>query len=93
MGSSPARTASIKFEVRSKKLEVESREVVRMMEKHYDAKAAEAKWYPLWEKNGYFHDDPDGRVPYSVVIPPPNVPPYSRFHSQTRSRNFSRPRS
>ena len=44
-----------------------------MMEKHYDAKAAEAKWYPLWEKNGYFHDDPDGRVPYSVVIPPPNV--------------------
>ncbi len=43
------------------------------MDKHYDAKAAEAKWYPLWEKNGYFHDDPDGRVPYSVVIPPPNV--------------------
>ena len=44
-----------------------------MMDKRYDAKAAEAKWYPLWEKNGYFHDEPDGRVPYSVVIPPPNV--------------------
>ena len=43
------------------------------MEKHYDAKAAEAKWYPIWEKNGYFHQDPDGRRPYSVVIPPPNV--------------------
>ena len=43
------------------------------MDKHYDAKAAEAKWYPLWEKNGYFHQEPDGRVPYSVVIPPPNV--------------------
>ena len=43
------------------------------MDKHYDSKAAEAKWYPIWEKNGYFHQEPDGRVPYSVVIPPPNV--------------------
>jgi valyl-tRNA synthetase len=43
------------------------------MEKHYDAKAAEAKWYPLWEKNGYFHDEPGEGAPYSVVIPPPNV--------------------
>ena len=53
-----------------------------MMEKHYDAKAAEAKWYPIWEKSGCFHDDPpsqeaseggSAQVPYSVVIPPPNV--------------------
>lgn len=43
------------------------------MEKHYDAKAAEAKWYPIWEKNGYFHAEPGEGVPYSVVIPPPNV--------------------
>ena len=43
------------------------------MDKQYDSKAAEAKWYPIWEKEGYFHQDPDGRVPYSVVIPPPNV--------------------
>ena len=49
-----------------------------MMEKQYDAKAAEAKWYPFWEKTGCFHDDPPapaegaGRA-YSVVIPPPNV--------------------
>jgi valyl-tRNA synthetase len=43
------------------------------MDKNYDAKAAEAKWYPIWENNGYFHQEPDGRVPYSVVIPPPNV--------------------
>ena len=43
------------------------------MDKHYDAKAAEAKWYPLWEKNGYFHDEPGSGEPYSVVIPPPNV--------------------
>ena len=44
-----------------------------MMDKHYDAKAAEAKWYPIWEKNGYFHDEPGKGEPYSVVIPPPNV--------------------
>ena len=44
-----------------------------MMDKRYDAKAAEAKWYPLWEQNGYFHDEPGKGNPYSVVIPPPNV--------------------
>ena len=45
-----------------------------MMDKRYDAKAAEAKWYPIWEKNGYFHAEPsEGGTPYSVVIPPPNV--------------------
>jgi len=43
------------------------------MDKHYDAKAAEAKWYPIWEKNGCFHDEPGKGEPYSVVIPPPNV--------------------
>ena len=44
-----------------------------MMDKHYDSKAAEAKWYDIWEKSGFFHQEPDGRKPYSVVIPPPNV--------------------
>ena len=44
-----------------------------MMDKHYDSKAAEAKWYEIWEKSGFFHQEPDGRRPYSVVIPPPNV--------------------
>ena len=43
------------------------------MDKRYDAKASEAKWYPIWEKNGYFHDEPGQGSPYSVVIPPPNV--------------------
>ena len=43
------------------------------MDKHYDAKAAEAKWYPIWENKGYFHDEPGKGKPYSVVIPPPNV--------------------
>ncbi len=45
-----------------------------MMDKRYDAKAAEAQWYPFWENNGFFGASPDdGGKPYSVVIPPPNV--------------------
>ena len=43
------------------------------MDSHYDAKAAEAKWYAFWENNGCFHDEPGVGTPYSVVIPPPNV--------------------
>ncbi len=43
------------------------------MDKHYDSKTAEAKWYAFWEGNGFFHQERDGRAPYSVVIPPPNV--------------------
>jgi len=43
------------------------------MDKQYDAKAAEAKWYKYWEESGCFHQEPDGRAPYSIVIPPPNV--------------------
>ena len=43
------------------------------MDKQYDSKAAEAKWYPIWEKSGFFHQEPDAREKYSVVIPPPNV--------------------
>ncbi len=44
------------------------------MDKHYDPKAIEAKWYPWWETRGCFHADPSqGGEPYAVVIPPPNV--------------------
>ncbi len=45
----------------------------------YDHAAAQEKWYPHWEERGYFHADPkdsagvDGKPPYTVVIPPPNV--------------------
>ncbi len=43
------------------------------MDKHYDAKAVEQKWYGFWEKGGFFHEEPGLGEPYSVVIPPPNV--------------------
>ena len=40
----------------------------------YDHAAAQKKWYPFWEKSGYFHADADDpRPPYTIVIPPPNV--------------------
>lgn len=39
----------------------------------FDAKAIEQKWYNYWIKNNYFHSEPDHRVPYTIVIPPPNV--------------------
>ncbi|MBP5227683.1 MAG: valine--tRNA ligase [Kiritimatiellae bacterium] len=45
-----------------------------MMDKHYDSKAVEEKWYAWWEQSGCFHAEPgEGGEPYSVVIPPPNV--------------------
>jgi valyl-tRNA synthetase len=44
------------------------------MDKTYDPKTIETKWYEWWEKNGCFHDEPkNGGTPYCVVIPPPNV--------------------
>ncbi|MDE3124075.1 MAG: valine--tRNA ligase [Bacteroidota bacterium] len=33
----------------------------------------EAKWYRHWMEQGYFNSKPDGREPYTVVMPPPNV--------------------
>jgi len=39
----------------------------------FDAKQVEKKWYDYWMKNKYFHSTPDHRIPYSIVIPPPNV--------------------
>ncbi|GHS92405.1 valine--tRNA ligase [Planctomycetales bacterium] len=42
--------------------------------KHYSAADAEAKWYARWEAAGGFNSDVDkNRLPYTVVIPPPNV--------------------
>ncbi len=39
----------------------------------YDPKATEDKWYTYWLENGYFRSRPDGRKPYTIVMPPPNV--------------------
>lgn len=44
------------------------------LDKSYDPKQVESKWYTRWTEAGYFHAeiDPD-KTPYSIVIPPPNV--------------------
>jgi len=39
----------------------------------YEPKSVENRWYDYWMQNKYFHSTPDGREPYTIVIPPPNV--------------------
>jgi valyl-tRNA synthetase len=44
------------------------------LDKTYDPKAVEARWYQLWEQRGYFHASvTHPGQPYCIVIPPPNV--------------------
>lgn len=44
------------------------------MDKAYDHKQAEQKWYKFWEEEGFFKPEinPDGK-PYTIVLPPPNA--------------------
>jgi len=39
----------------------------------YNPTDIEAKWYQYWLDNKLFSSKPDGREPYTIVIPPPNV--------------------
>ena len=39
----------------------------------YSPSEVEGKWYKYWEENKLFSSKPDGREPYTIVIPPPNV--------------------
>jgi len=41
--------------------------------KNFDAKNLESKWYKFWTEKNYFHSTPNQKVPYTIVIPPPNV--------------------
>ncbi len=41
--------------------------------KTYNPEEVEGKWYQYWNDNNLFSSKPDGREPYTVVIPPPNV--------------------
>ena len=43
------------------------------MESKYNPTDIEARWYQYWLDNKLFHSEPDGREPFTVVIPPPNV--------------------
>jgi valyl-tRNA synthetase len=42
--------------------------------KHYDPQTVEPRLYEQWERNGYFHEEPDpARPPFIICMPPPNV--------------------
>ncbi|MDE3248421.1 MAG: valine--tRNA ligase, partial [Bacteroidota bacterium] len=43
------------------------------LSKNFIPGATEEKWYQHWINQGYFNSQPDGREPYTIVIPPPNV--------------------
>src|SRR6186713_3591745 len=43
------------------------------LSKNFEPQAIENKWYQHWLDKKYFNSSPDGRPPFAVVIPPPNV--------------------
>jgi valyl-tRNA synthetase len=44
------------------------------LDKTYDPKAVEERWYQVWNQQGYFHASvTHPGQPYCIVIPPPNV--------------------
>src|SRR3989338_2235802 len=44
------------------------------LEKVFDPKKIEDKWYKFWMDKGYFHaDESVDKIPFCIVIPPPNV--------------------
>ena len=44
-----------------------------MLATKYNPAEVEDKWYAYWMEHDLFHSEPDGREPYTIVIPPPNV--------------------
>jgi len=48
--------------------------IIMQLDKKYDPKQVEEKWYRFWEENGFFHSEVDeDKTPFTIVIPPPNV--------------------
>ncbi|MEI8279123.1 MAG: valine--tRNA ligase [Bacteroidota bacterium] len=43
------------------------------LSKNFQHSGSEQKWYEHWNQRGYFRSVPDGRPPYTIVMPPPNV--------------------
>ena len=44
------------------------------LEKSYDPKKVEDKWYKFWEDNDFFKVDPESKKePFCIIMPPPNV--------------------
>ncbi|MDP3182513.1 MAG: valine--tRNA ligase [Desulfobaccales bacterium] len=48
--------------------------MAEVLDKVYDPKKIEVRWYEYWEQAGLFFARADGaRPPYCIVIPPPNI--------------------
>ena len=48
--------------------------VSKVLDKSYDPRRVEEKWYDYWVERGYFRADENSNAKaYSIVIPPPNV--------------------
>ena len=46
----------------------------KQLDKTYEPKSVESRLYDFWQKNGYFHAEPDkSKKPYTIVMPPPNI--------------------
>jgi len=45
------------------------------LDKSFEPKAIESRWYPYWEEHGYFRAgfDPGRKNAYCILMPPPNV--------------------
>ena len=41
--------------------------------KNFEPSLVEDKWYQHWIDHKYFESKPDSRIPFTIVIPPPNV--------------------
>ena len=54
---------------KTKKLKI----IIMELASKYNPADVEGKWYQYWLDNKLFSSKPDGREPYTVVIPPPNV--------------------
>ncbi|MFM8551944.1 MAG: class I tRNA ligase family protein, partial [Nitrospiraceae bacterium] len=47
---------------------------LRQLEKTYEPKQVEERWYRFWIEQGYFRAAADRpQAPYTIVIPPPNI--------------------
>jgi len=45
-----------------------------MLDKTYDPKQFEARWYKAWQESGAFASDlSSDKTPYTIMMPPPNV--------------------
>lgn len=54
-------------------MDIVNQEHIMELASKYNPTDIEAKWYQYWMDNRLFSSKPDGREPYTVVIPPPNV--------------------